>query len=207
MYLFPRAGELRALEWRDVDLEHGIVHVHQAFERRSREVQTTKSGKGRRVPIEPTLMPLLRAMHRESGGVGLVCPIPSRMASRVRQWLTVAKVTRKELTDETSKTTKSLSFHDLRATGITWCAVRGDDSLKIMSRAGHEDFATTKIYLRTAESVGTGFGDVMPPLPDCLLRPGAETSGLFYPKNAVGMAPTAGLEPATRRLTAACSTN
>jgi integrase len=28
VYLFPRAGELEALEWEDVDLERGIVHIH-----------------------------------------------------------------------------------------------------------------------------------------------------------------------------------
>jgi len=41
-------------------------------------------------------------------------------------------------------------------------AVRGDDSLKIMTRAGHADFETTKIYLREAENLAHGFGDVFP---------------------------------------------
>lgn len=46
VYLFPRAGELRALKWDAVDLEHDTVHVHESFERRSRLVTSTKSGKG-----------------------------------------------------------------------------------------------------------------------------------------------------------------
>jgi hypothetical protein len=49
-------------------------------------------------------------------------------------------------------------------------AIRGDDPLKIMSRAGHVDFSTTQGYIREAEAVRAGFGDVFPPLPPSLLR-------------------------------------
>src|SRR5579863_7203961 len=35
----------------------------------------------------------------------------------------------------------------------------------IMQRAGHEDFATTQIYIRTAEAVRDGFGTPFPSLP------------------------------------------
>jgi hypothetical protein len=49
--------------------------------------------------------------------------------------------------------------------------VRGDDPLKIMQRAGHSDFETTKIYLREAENLTRGFGEVFPPLPQALLQP------------------------------------
>lgn len=173
VYLFPRAGELRALQWADVDLEHGMIHIHQAFERRSRTVKSTKTKKGRRFAIEPAILPLLAAMHSEAGGKGSVCPIPNRMADRLRGWLERAGVKRRELLDEKSRTTKPLGFHDLRATGLTWMAVRGDEPLKIMQRAGHSEFATTMIYVRTAEMVRAGFGDVFPALPGELLGPQA----------------------------------
>lgn len=171
IYLYPRAGEQRALAWTDIDLEHGMVHVHQAFQRRTRTVGSTKSGRSRRFAIEPALLPLLRVMHRESGGKGEVALISNRMASRLRVWLLKAKVVRKELTDENSTTTRPLCWHDLRATGLTWMAVRGDEPLKIMQRAGHADLATTMEYVRTAEAIGAGFGDVFPPIPDALLEP------------------------------------
>jgi hypothetical protein len=57
----------------------------------------------------------------------------------------------------------------LRATGITWTAARGDDPLRIMQRAGHADFETTKIYLREAGNLSVGFGAVFRALPDRLL--------------------------------------
>jgi hypothetical protein len=53
---------------------------------------------------------------------------------------------------------------------LTWCAVRGDDALKIMQRAGHADFETTRIYLREAEKLSAGFGAIFPPVPADLRR-------------------------------------
>jgi hypothetical protein len=65
-----------------------------------------------------------------------------------------------ELVHDATATRKALTFYDLRATGITWCAVRGDEELKIMHRAGHENFSTTKGYVREAEAIRAGFGVV-----------------------------------------------
>ncbi len=64
----------------------------------------------------------------------------------------------------TDKTRKAITFHDLRATGLTWMAIRGDEPLRIMQRAGHESFATTQLYVREAEAIREGFGEVFPPL-------------------------------------------
>jgi len=66
-------------------------------------------------------------------------------------------------------TAKRLTWHDLRATGITWMAARGDDPLRIKQHAGHSTFSTTEQYIRTAEAIRDGFGDVFPELPACLL--------------------------------------
>jgi len=65
---------------------------------------------------------------------------------------------------------KRLGFHDLRATGITWRAVRGDAMQAIKEHAGHEDVGTTDGYCRTATNLRAGFGNVFPALPAALLR-------------------------------------
>ena len=168
--LFPRAGELRALRWEDVDLEHGTVHIHRARNREDIVDKGTKTKAARRFAIEPVILPLLRAMHEESGGEGHVIALPNdkHLARDFRQWLGEAEVGRAELHVSTP-TRKAMTFHDLRATGLTWLAVRGDDPLKIMQRAGHSDFATTQGYIREAEAVRAGFGDVFPALPKALL--------------------------------------
>lgn len=62
-----------------------------------------------------------------------------------------------------------MTFYDLRATGITWRAIRGDEPLRIQRAAGHTGFDTTQNYIREAESVKEGFGEVFPPLPEALI--------------------------------------
>lgn len=68
-----------------------------------------------------------------------------------------------------------MTFHDLRATGITWAAIRGDDALKIMARSGHTEYGTMMIYVREAEVIRENFGDVFPELPEALVGIAHET--------------------------------
>jgi integrase len=169
VYLFVRGGELKALQFReDVDVDRGIVSVRQAFDRETGEIKQTKTGnKGiRRFAIEVNALPLLRAMSKAANGSGFVVEMPLQKwwATRLRADLTLAGVKRPALF-ATDATRKRLRFHDLRSTGLTWMAVRGDDPLKIMQRAGHTNFSTTQKYLRAAEAVGVAIGEVFPALP------------------------------------------
>lgn len=172
VYLGVRAGELDALEWGDVDLAHGIVHVHRALDRsRPGLAKATKTGAARRFRIEPALLPLLSAMHAETGGKGRVFP-PLKLTGRsekLRMFLKRAKVGRAEL-HASDATRKPLGWHDLRATCATWLAVRGEDPLKIMQRLGHRNFNTTMLYVREAEQLREGFGEPFAPIPDALLE-------------------------------------
>ncbi len=189
---YMRYGELRVLDWRDVDLAHGTIRVHQAFNRITGGVKGTKGGSARQVPIELALRPLLQAMHAESGGVGKVLPNlpgPGKIASALRNHLTAAGVLRSGLHDST-ETQRHLVFHDLRGTGITWMAIRGDDPLKIQQRCGHASFSTTQVYIATAEAVQESFGAPFPALPDLSNR-SPESShplgiGGFYARNQIG---------------------
>ncbi|MCA9644839.1 MAG: site-specific integrase [Myxococcales bacterium] len=175
VYLGARASELEALEWTDIDLEHGKVNIHQAISRDSRDVtKSTKSDAPRTFSMEPELMPLLRAMHAEAGGRGRVVremPRHRDLAEGFRDWLRKAGVDRPELFIS-DRTRLNIRFHDLRATSVTWQTVRGDHPAIIMSRVGHEDFETLKKYLRQAEVLRPGFGECFPALPPCLLGPG-----------------------------------
>jgi integrase len=180
VYSYMRAGELAALDWDNLDLDHCAVLVHQNEDRvrNPGELKEVKGRLARRLPLEPTLMPLLRQMHAEAGGKGRVLDLPSpgMLSTRLRQYLARAGVKRAELFKK-GVTHKQMTFHDLRATGITWMAVRGDDPLRIKQRAGHKSFNTTEGYIREAENLHDGFGDVFPELPVALLagqrRPGS----------------------------------
>lgn len=170
VYLFVRPGELEALQWEDIDLEHQVVDIHSAVDRKKDKTTTTKTETPRRNPIEPTLMPLLKVMHREAGGTGRVAPpMLAKLAPFLHRCLEAAKVKRAVLFANT-KTQKRITFYDLRATGITWMAVRGDKPEVIKRRAGHNRYETTEGYIREAENLDPKtFGAPFPPLPRSLL--------------------------------------
>lgn len=175
VYLWQRAGEAEALHWEDVDLEHGVVHVHRALRAETGLITETKGKKARRFEIEPELMPLLRAMRAERPRDRLVFepwPLHKDRSRQLRAALRTAGVARADLF-ASDATRKHITFHDLRATGTTWAAARGDAPLAIMDRAGHEDFETTQIYVREVRNLSRVFGTVFPPLPQALLGRGA----------------------------------
>jgi hypothetical protein len=108
----------------------------------------------------------------EAGGRGSVVAVRGtdrKLSRQLRRCLALAQVDRTELFAMRDPTRKAMTFHDLRATAITWCAVRGDDPLKIKQRAGHASFSTTEGYIREAENLREGFGEMFPPLPSSLL--------------------------------------
>ena len=194
-YTYARAGEIEALTWGDVDLTHGVIHINKAIDRKTHKVKSTKSGDTRRIPIESALRPLLESLYatalseavddtkgdtraqlvkRVSCTPCFWMPDAEDRAVLLRQHLTTALVTRTDLfTDDAHR--KHITFHDLRSTGITWMAVRGDDPLRIKQRAGHKSFSTTEGYIREAENLVNGFGDPFPPLP--FLLPGGSGFG------------------------------
>lgn len=175
VYLYERAGELEGQLREDLDLVHRVGHVHQAIDRvrDPGKVKSTKGRRARRVPLELPIMPLLRTLIAEGGKQGPLLDMPSvgTMSANLRDDLKTAGVTRADLFTR-SMTRKPITFHDLRATGITWMAVRGDEPLTIMARAGHVEIKTTLGYIREAENLSAGFGEVFPALPASLLSSG-----------------------------------
>ncbi len=196
VYTYMRSGELRALHWSDVDLEHGTISITKSFSVTTGKLKATKSRTPRLIPIEPALLPLLQAMHDESGGRGDVFAMAPRqhLSESFKRLLKVAGVDRPALF-ERGPGVAPIRFHDLRSTGVTWEAVRGTQPLTIMQRAGHANFETTQRYLRAAEVLKQGFGQPFPELSVSLQpidRDGE--SALFSAGKLVG---GTGFEPAT----------
>ncbi len=176
-YLFLRASELDVLEREDFDMgaKLPVVRIHRAWDEERRRVKPAKNKDTRTFTIEPTLVPLLKAMWQQSGRTGRLLRLPRgrRHSTKLREHLNLAGVTRAALfTNDATRI--NITFHDLKATGVTWMAVRGDPPLRIMGRAAHKDIRTTMGYVRTAEAVVDSFGEVFPELPRGLL--GGKTS-------------------------------
>lgn len=174
IYLYCRAGELEALHVDDVDLEHGVVHIHRSVDRQTGELKETKTNNPRRVPVEQNLMPLLKQIVTEARAEKrdrlVKMPALCDLSTRLRQYLRWAGVHRAELY-RTTATSKQVTWHDLRATGATWMAIRGDEPQRIMARCGHENMATTMGYVREAESLNVPRHTVFPVLPAALNCP------------------------------------
>jgi integrase len=171
-YTYLRPGELRVLQWSDVDFEANILRITKAWDNRNERVKSTKTAETRSVPIEPALRPLLVAAHDRALGKGLVAPLMSttnedEMALRLREHLRAAGCLRAALFAD-SATELPVRFRNWRDAGITWMAIRGDDPLKIRQRAGHKAFTTTEKYIREGENVAIAPGDVFPALPTSL---------------------------------------
>lgn len=73
MYTGMRRGEIAALQWQDIDLEDGYIHIHQSVSyagKNKGEIKTTKTENGiRDIMICPQLLDILRRYKRESGCV------------------------------------------------------------------------------------------------------------------------------------------
>lgn len=177
IYLYLRPGELEALEAGAVDLVGGIVTIHKAADRTKAKGATkkVKNALVHRIPIEPAIRPLLEQLvdvARAEGRTLLVSMPPiSDLAESFRVYLRRAGIDREELfADDDAR--RPIRFYDLRATGITWRALRNDGSQAIQDAAGHKSFETTSGYIRSASSVGLLVGTPFPPLPEALLSIG-----------------------------------
>jgi integrase len=171
VYTYACSNEIAALTWEDIDLEHWTIHITKSIDRATHKAKPTKTGITRRIPIELALRPLLamlRSAHQKAKGKKSApvvwMPDHEDRAILLREHLETAEVKRSELLTSNAHRPR-LTFHDLRATGITWAAVRGDNPMQIKQRAGHKGFATTEVYIREAENLRQGFGEPFPPLP------------------------------------------
>lgn len=178
-YLYLRPGEFHALTWGDVDLAASVVHVTKAWNARTKALEAPKTRNGHRdVPIAPTLVPLLVRMRRRPDGTErdaaeLVCPIvagtpESKRAPKFVAALRAAGIERPRLFESTA-TTMAVNFRSLRDSGITWLALAGVDSTRMLRRAGHDHVSTTLEYVKQAEDLGGGMGEPFGPLPATLL--------------------------------------
>jgi integrase len=176
VYTYLRDGELRVLTCGDVQIENQVISITKAWIRRRKNrpghIGPPKGKEPREVMIEPTLMPLLEALKAGRPDDELLFPkFPSTngMSKGLKRWMRRAGLTRNELLNETP-TTLPMTWHDARATGITWRCVREDPKFEIQYHAGHKDFTTTEIYIHLAGVIRRGFGETFPTLPAELLE-------------------------------------
>lgn len=152
-----RPEESAELRWKDVDFAAGELHVTRAFGWRSKVVELPKSQAGiRRVPLEPELVPLLKAMGHGKSPDDLVVPFvrtgggKDKLAPKFRRSLEATGACRPAIF-ETTETHVAIGFRACRDTYATWSAIAGRAIATVATRLGHEGLETTRGYYREVE--------------------------------------------------------
>ena len=187
VYTKTRAGELEALCAADVDLARQTITIEKQADRKSKGragTKATKTRKVRTIDIEPNLLPLVELLvkapegkaHEGKGRRLLRMPPPEDRAELLRADLLTVGVTRKAL-HNSNESQRAIVFHDLRDTGLTHMALRGDAPLVIQWTGGHTDLQTTQGYIDRGRVERQRIGDPLPPLPPELLPEGPRDDG------------------------------
>ena len=140
-----RRAEICGLQWQDVDLVHGVLHVRRIRHRVKRQlvIAPPKSEAGvRSIPIAPELLPVLRRSF--CFNLSAFC-VPSAPEAIDRAWKRIQK--------KCVSLSKPYRLHDLRHTYITRMLLSGVAPRVVQYLAGHSTLdLTLKVYTHiTAE--------------------------------------------------------
>jgi hypothetical protein len=130
-----------------------------------------------------------------------ISPRQEDRADLLRRDLIHVGVTRKALHIEGDPRRRSILFHDLRDTGLTHMAVRGDPPIRIQWAGGHSDFKTTQGYIDRGRVEARRIGEPLPPLPPEVLSgiapqsPRGDSKAPNRPKTSRIVASPTGFEP------------
>ena len=137
-----RMGEVRALQWGDLDLVAGKVLVQRTDYRGY--VGSPKGGRVRRIPTTDRLRRALRAA-RHLKGEWVFCDASGKMWSRGEADTPLRRASRKA-------GLRKFGWHALRHTFCSHLAMKGAPVRTIQELAGHASITTTMRYMHLTES-------------------------------------------------------
>lgn len=121
-----RRGELFGLKWRDIDFNHGLIHL-----------LVTKSGKQRVIPMNDHVRNALLSIRKHDTSPYVFVRTDGDALKDVRRGF---------LSALTKVGIKDFRFHDLRHTFASQMAMSGVDLNTVRELLGHADLKTTLIY-------------------------------------------------------------
>lgn len=129
-----RRGEIMNLQWKDVNLEDGMILLN-----------VTKNDTSRAVPLGSLACSLLKERHENRRPDSpLVFPgtIPSKPVELKKPWTAAVKAARLE----------DFRFHDLRHTAASYLAMNGATTVEIAAVLGHKTLQMVKRYSHLTHS-------------------------------------------------------
>jgi integrase len=142
-----RRGEVLGLQWGDIDLAAGLIHIRRQRIRVGGRLtdQPTKSRAGLRdVPIADDLRPLLKAAYRLDPRRQVISCAPETLGRRWRR------------AQEDAAIVQPYRLHDLRHTYATRYALAGCNLKVLQYMVGHSSFeltANTYAHVGAADAV------------------------------------------------------
>lgn len=157
-YTGMRIGELAQLEWRDIDLDDGVIHVRDesrgATRRGDNGDRTTKSRRSRVVPIHRDLRRAFGELDPDRQGRVFLGPLGGKLKpDTVRNVLTrevLPSVARRLYPKNPSPAMLRGRVHSLRHTFCTLAYRAGWQERTILDVMGHTDSAVTQLYRHLA---------------------------------------------------------
>lgn len=138
-----RRGEILSLKWMDLDLVRGIVTI-----------TTSKSGKGRRVPMSGAVAGALGAVPRRGEFVFHNPETGTHIKDVKTAFLAACVRAKKNPDDQKDPGITGLRFHDLRHTFASRALELGADIMTVSRILGHSSIMMTAKYLHpTGESM------------------------------------------------------
>lgn len=132
-----RIGEIRGLEWRDVDLAGGLIHVRRQMPQNGDTATLPKTRKSTRtVPIGALVDDLRRMQGQGSDRI-----LPTICYSSTRNIIKAAA-------KDAEITARRFGWHTLRHLHSTWMRDQGADALDVRDQLGHTRLETTTRYTR-----------------------------------------------------------
>lgn len=155
-----RSGELKALQWKDIDFERRIISVSKSYSDAKRVIKCTKAGYWRNVPISKDLQQIMMELKQATK-----CDAEDFVLPRHGTWDNgeAGKVLRAFLKKYGINT--HVVFHTLRACFATHMLAQGVDQATVMKIGGWRDIKTFQIYVRLAGVEVKGATDVLQVIP------------------------------------------
>jgi len=147
-----RCGEALSLQWSDLDLVRGVIHL-----------DTNKTDDPRAWALSPGVAAALERFG-EHLSTSLVFPVlnEGRLAEAFRADLARARIKRPELF-ERSHTRQPIRVHDLRATFVTLSLANGHSEIWVSDRTGHRSSIMINQYRRAARTAAElNLGELAP---------------------------------------------
>ena len=150
--LGARSGELYALKWADVDWTNKNITISKSYCWKSKLEKEPKNSKDRTLPLNPSVFNYLTDLKQTTSSEYILPHLPAWQKGQA------AKILRS--IQDTLKIPKT-NFHSIRSTFITQLLLNDVPPIKVMALAGHQDFKTTMIYVRSVAKELKGTTDIL----------------------------------------------